>query len=46
MNKFKNLSTNEKVLISFMLVLVVVIAFNCKDVANGLLDSFKPYFGS
>lgn len=44
MRKFKDLSTNEKVLISFLIILLILIGFNYKEVWDGLVNSFKPYW--
>jgi len=43
MRKFKDLSTNEKMMISFVIVLILSLAFSWDRVADGFKDGFKSY---
>ena len=43
MNKFKDLSANEKMMMSFVLVLILGIALSWNRVADGFKEVFKSY---
>ncbi len=40
MRKFKDLSLNEKLMISFILILLIAIALNWSNVFNGIKKGF------
>ncbi|MFA8435773.1 MAG: hypothetical protein ACEPOZ_14750 [Marinifilaceae bacterium] len=43
MRKFKDLSANEKMMISFVIVLILGIALNWGRVVDGFKKGLKPY---
>ena len=43
MRKWKDLNKNEKMLISFMLILLIGIAIKWKDVKTGFLKGLENY---
>ncbi|WP_164977383.1 hypothetical protein [Ancylomarina salipaludis] len=43
MRKFKDLSLNEKLMISFILILLIAIALNWSNVYNGIKKGFDSH---